>query len=172
MTFSYNPALVLNANNEVPEGYEIRRTAKAVVIDGKGNSLVFRSSLIGGGVEDGESFEDALYREALEEVGAKVEIIKDLGEVVAYRDVLKKKYIVRGFLCKYIKKVQEPTIQDPDEVKRGASWERIEDTINRIENDIEELKKQDPASYEGDYYQAKLYNRMSMLAFLKEAIIE
>lgn len=171
MTFTYNPIAIFNASDVEPEGYELRKTAKAVVIDGNGNSLVFRSSLIGGWVEEGESWEEALHREAMEEVGAEIEIIKSLGEVVAYRDALKRKYVVCGFLCRYVRKTDEPLLLDPDELQQPASWEKIEDTIARIESDIEELKKQSPDSFEGDTYQAKLYNRMSMLIFLKESLL-
>lgn len=38
-----------------------------------------RYSMIGGGIDEGESVEDALYREALEEAGCKIKNVKEIG---------------------------------------------------------------------------------------------
>jgi 8-oxo-dGTP pyrophosphatase MutT (NUDIX family) len=71
--------------------YRTRKAARAVVFDDDGNvALLYVSKhgyykLPGGGVEEGEDFEEALKRECLEEIGCDVEIIKPIGRIVEYR---------------------------------------------------------------------------------------
>ena len=71
--------------------YRTRKAARAVVFDDDGNvALLYVSKhgyykLPGGGVENGEDFEEALKRECLEEIGCDVEIIEPIGKIVEYR---------------------------------------------------------------------------------------
>ncbi len=161
--------LILNANSTETTDYEIRNTTKGVVVNVEGKTMLFTYNLIGGGVDEGETFEEALHREALEEAGMEIEILKPLGEVIAYRDFLKKKYVIKGFLCKYVKTVSEPTTTDDAEKARPLLVENPEDSISRLEKQIENLEKENPDKYEGDTYQAHLYNQQTTLAFLKDA---
>lgn len=157
-------SVFLNPRKVEPKGYTYRPTVKAVVFNDKGEVLIFSSNLIGGGVEEGETNEEALHREALEETGIRLEIIRPLGEVSAYRDATKKIYRMFGYECKYIEKIQEPV----DETANPAFWEKPEDSILRFQSDIEALKQSDKSQYEPDVYEAKLYNREMSLLFLKE----
>jgi 8-oxo-dGTP pyrophosphatase MutT (NUDIX family) len=161
--------LILNANTTEPTDYEIRNTVKAVVVNNEGKVLLFTWNLIGGGVDEGETFEEALHREALEEAGMEIEIVKSLGEVVAYRDFLRKKYFTKGFLCKVVRTISEPTTTDDAEKARPLLIEKPEDSIARLEKQIDNLEKENPEKYEGDTYQAHLYNQQTTLAFLREA---
>ncbi len=161
--------LILKSTKTEPTDYETRNTTKAVVVDDDGKTMLFTWNLIGGGVDEGETFEKALHREALEEAGMEIEILKPLGEVTAYRDFLKKKYVIKGFLCKYIKTIGEPTTTDDAEKARPLLVENPKDSIARLEKQIENLEKENPDKYEGDIYQAHLYNQQITLAFLKEA---
>lgn len=45
----------------------------------------------GGGVEKGETLLDALRRELLEEVGAEIDDIKEIGRVIDYYNLIKRK---------------------------------------------------------------------------------
>lgn len=67
-----------------------RVAAKAVIVDKDGKVLVVREApeatrshtgqyqIVGGRVDPGESFEDALHREVLEETGLKVKILQPI----------------------------------------------------------------------------------------------
>lgn len=163
------PLLILNKNLIEPSSYLERKTVKAVIINDYGNTLHLSSNLIGGGVEEGENYEVALHREALEEAGIKIEIIKLLGEVIQYRDVLKKKYIVYGYLCKFINASNQPDSIDKIALNSKIIWEKPQEAINRFQSEINILKNTDPNKFEGDMFQSKLYNRQMALAFLEEA---
>jgi 8-oxo-dGTP pyrophosphatase MutT (NUDIX family) len=67
---------------------ELRKTARVVLFDEHNNvALHYYSTnggyfMIGGGVEDGESIENALIREVKEEVGCKIKNVKELGIII------------------------------------------------------------------------------------------
>ncbi|MDQ5954657.1 MAG: hydrolase [Patescibacteria group bacterium] len=162
---------VYNENDFEPEDYLERPTVRCVVFnEDKKNVLLFGSLLVGGGVEEGESDEQAIIREALEEAGAELEILKPLGEIVSYRDETKKKYVSRGYLCKYIRKVSEPTTTAEDEINIKADWHDVNETINRIEGEIDDVLEKGEEYFGKDLFQTKLYNRRVNLDFIKEGL--
>ena len=158
--------LTINPKEKEPADYTDRKTSKAVIVNNAGEVFSFPSILIGGGVEGNETFEEALHREALEEAGVKIEIEKYLGEVIGYRDALKQKYIIKGYVCKYIDKVAEPI----DELHHKPQWIHHVDLVNRIKKEIHEIKiagvkdGEDP-----DYFQARIGNREMMICLVEEA---
>lgn len=157
--------ITLNKNINPETEYIDRPTVKAVIVNNEGKILVFNSNLVGGGVENNETKEEALYRETLEETGTKIEVIKQLGCVSAYREATKQKYVMYGYFCKYIDTIANPV----DEIANPAFWENPKDSIVRFEKDIEILKNSNQNSFKPDEYEAKLYNREMSLAFIKEA---
>ncbi|MDP2651480.1 MAG: NUDIX domain-containing protein [bacterium] len=149
--------------------YTERKTAKAVIINDQGETLTFGSVLIGGGVEENETYEEALHREALEEAAIAISILKHLGECIGYLDIQKRKYIVNAYLCKYIDAVGARTSNDSMEIDRPLVWDRPQETIERFRQEIEALQHADQSVKEDIEYQSRLYNRQISLAFLKEA---
>ena len=85
---------------------EKRVSVRAVIFDGDNIITMFRSKkkddgtrkeyyvIPGGGVEEGESLEEALIREIKEELGIDIEIVKYL------REVEEEKAIQHFYLCK------------------------------------------------------------------------
>lgn len=162
------PLRILASSFEEPKGYTDRLTVKAVVLNEVGRILLFGGSLLGGGVEKDEDLEWALKRECLEEAGVLIDSLKPIGIVIQYRDALKKRYEIHGFLTRFIEKISEPTTASESEKKRTVTWltllEAKESLQNKI-NEIEKIGNQDPAS---DKYQAELFNTMTSLVFLQE----
>jgi hypothetical protein len=66
----------------------------------------------------------------------EIDILKPLREVTAYRDFIKRKYFIRGFLCRYVKTVSEPTTTDDAEKTRPLLVENPEDSIARLEKQM------------------------------------
>ncbi len=163
--------LVLSNNPFEPEGYAERKTVRAVVVNDAGEILLLGSYPLGGGVEDTETYEEALHREVMEEGGVEVTIMKPLGEIIGYADDEKRKYVVRGYLCKNLKTASAPTTTDPHEFKYKLNWSAPAEAISRLESEIDELKKLSSADFEGRKYsrEARIHNRTICLEFIKEA---
>lgn len=159
--------LILNANDTEPLDYRDRQVVKGVILDDAGRVLMYGSTLVGGGIDEGETDEEALLREAIEEAGAEVTITRSLGEIIAYRDFLKRKYITRGYVCTHIRTLGAPTTTQEDEIGIVAEWENIESAIERVTNEIHALEAEGPDAYEGDEFLEKLYNRKMAVHFLK-----
>ena len=88
-------SLGIGANNEVIGGqYTFRKSARGIILNDRGEMAVQHLrkydfyKLPGGGVEKGESIEEALKREILEEVGCAIDIVREIGVVIEYRDDL------------------------------------------------------------------------------------
>lgn len=93
----------------------------------------------GGGVKEGESFEEALNRETSEEVGWTCEIISPIGEVHDYYNLIKRENFNHYFLARRVKKVEQRL--EPDELKRisGVVWVPIDKAIELYKNMQDEL---------------------------------
>lgn len=161
-----NILAVFNDNDFEPIDYKDRPTVKAVIVNEKDEVLLFAGGLPGGGVEDGETNEQALKRELMEEVGAEVEIVRELGNVITYRDVIKKKYIFTGYECRLISQINPSTTID-HEIGKTATWKKRSEAIKEMENHIVEVKN-NKEEYEDDRYQRHIFNTEAALIFLKQ----
>jgi len=89
-----------------------RQIVRAIVFDGAQNLYFMRvlrdddfgkATLIetsGGGVEPGEDLSDAIHRELKEELGVEVEVIRELGVVSDYYNLIRRHNINHYFLCR------------------------------------------------------------------------
>ena len=162
--------LTINENDFEPIDYTIRKVVRAVILDeSKTKALFLGNALIGGGVEEGEIDEQALAREAMEEAGAKIEIIRPLGEAVAYRDVLKKKYVMHAYLCRLIGEQIAATTTDPLEQIEKAQWRDIHETIHYMEDKLVSLKEEQ-VTLGKEMFQRRMQHCMINSVFLKEAL--
>jgi 8-oxo-dGTP diphosphatase len=73
---------------EPGHNYPERLSAYALLFDDNSRLLVIRHRgllfLPGGGVDDGETLEEAVYREVLEEVGWKIQVVRKVGSAGQY----------------------------------------------------------------------------------------
>jgi ADP-ribose pyrophosphatase YjhB (NUDIX family) len=157
----------LNENNVSPTDYTVRQTVRAVILDGT-KVLFFGNNLVGGGVEEGETDEEALHREAMEEAGATIEILKPLGEVIAFRDALKKKYVVRGYACSLVGVLGVPTTTDVGEQKMKVAWIEIDGAIKKLEHELVLLASEEAQTGKTDLFQVHRHMRNTALILLKE----
>ena len=142
-------------------GYIDRPTVKVIVLNADNKILIINNGLLpGGGVDDGEDNATALARELLEELGMEVTNQQEIGCVVQYRDLLKRKYLIYGFRATYKDTVAAPTPQDDREAQFTYDWYSLEDaqlllesSINKAREAIETLKNSDT--------EGKLFNLMT-----------
>lgn len=124
----------------------IRNSAKALIIE-EGKLLAVELKpledgkrffiLPGGGQEPGETFEEAVKRECLEEVGADIEV----GPLTLVREYIGKNHefayrdpdvhqIEYMFKCKLLNPVGTHEIHNPDTYQVGISWIPLEEIKN------------------------------------------
>lgn len=161
-----NLLATFNDNDFEPTDYTDRPTVKAVIINDKDEVLLFSGGLPGGGVEEGETNEQALMRECMEEIGATVSIDRELGNVIVYRDEIQSKYIFTGYLCLLISR-DSPTTNIEHEMDKEAVWIKRVEAIDQMEAHLAEVKMKGKEIYEGDRYQRHIFNTETAILFLK-----
>ena len=87
--------------------------------------------LPGGHIELGESIEESVVRETMEETGIKAEFVSVVGMATRHPYQFGKSNLY--FVCHLIAQTQEIAIQDTDEIAE-AKWVDVEEFINNTEN--------------------------------------
>lgn len=134
----------------------IRYGARGIIIREDGKIAIFNKSnkneykLPGGGVDNGEDIKEAFKREALEETGCEIEIIKELGTIEEHKSLDNFKQISYLFVGKVLKDNNqlELTQKEKDE---GAKllWVDKEEGLKLIIDCFENLKE---SKYENLYH--------------------
>jgi 8-oxo-dGTP diphosphatase len=146
-----------------PLEYVVRPTSKAFVYDAAGNvGLLYARGhygLPGGGVEDGETYEGALLRECMEEIGCTVCVERVIGEVHNYRAKDKKKYEIAYFVAYVVGEKGAPTTDDATEKQIDIVWMDEESACAALRGQVTK-----PTEDSGEY--AWYFNSRSHVAAL------
>lgn len=101
--------------------YKTRQAVRAVVFD-KDNKIALLHvrklnyyKLPGGGIDDGEETVAALRRECLEEIGCKIEIGREVGRIIEYRNQFKLLQTSDCYLAKLVGEPGEPNLEEDEE---------------------------------------------------------
>lgn len=93
---------------EEPKEYTVRPTAKGIVLDNDGKIALLsngeHSLFPGGGVDKGETYEQAFIRECKEEIGCDIEVLHAIGNAMHMRGKSMMKYEVHFFVGRVVGK--------------------------------------------------------------------
>ena len=84
----------------------------------------------GGGVDEGETFEEAVKRECLEETGADIQIICPLGEVEDAYNLIGRKNINRFYLCRILSQKEKHFVSEGDGFIQHTDFYSIDEAIS------------------------------------------
>lgn len=120
-------------------GWQRREAARAVVFDEDHKVGLLHASnhdyykLPGGGIEAGEDIKTALDRECEEELGVKVEVLEEIGQIIEYRNQIKLHQISYCFLARASSGKQTPNFTD-DEKASGFEvvWVSPEEALRLL----------------------------------------
>lgn len=156
-----------DTNDKVEESkFKTREASRAIILDENNKIPILYVSkfeyykLPGGGIDDGESKEEALKRECQEEVGCEIEIIKEVGKLIEYRKEHSLKQISYCYLGRITSKGEPNFTQKELENGFQIVWVTIEEAISKVKSDI-------PKDYEGNFIQKR---DLTLLEKAKELI--
>lgn len=134
----------------------VRLGARGIIIDENGKIALFNKAnkneykLPGGGIDEGENPEKAFKREALEETGCEIEIIKFLGTIEEHKSLDNFKQTSYIYVAKVIKKKKELNLtqKEKDEGAR-LLWVEDKEALKLITECYDNLKE---SKYENLYH--------------------
>ena len=124
------------------ETYYKRGAARAIVRNADGAVAIMHASLPGyyklpgGGIDEGEETIDALHREILEEVGAKIAVTGEIGIVLEHRDFDQMTQTSYAYTATVDGDIGDPVLTDK-EISQGFQvvWAQdIDEAIKLIES--------------------------------------
>lgn len=144
-----------------------RKAVRTILLNDKGEIAILHKAkkneykLIGGGVENQETLEQALRREVLEESGCEIDILKELGYVEELRTI--NNFIQTSYV--YVSKVSNDTKKlnlTEQEKNEGSElcWFEPDIALQKIEDSYNKLI---PSKYSNLYSSKMVIRRDSMI---------
>ena len=128
--------------------FKLRRNVRVVLLDQKDRVAMLNITkegwyqLPGGGIEDGETLVEALHRECLEEAGAQIEVLDELGVIIELWNSGGRMWINYHYLARIVGELVPPAMTQP-EIDSGTTLEfhSLDDAIKILEKPHHKLDK-------------------------------
>lgn len=137
--------------DQLGSDYRLRKSARAILLNEAGEmatqylSTYTYHKLPGGGIDPGETPEEAMKREVLEEVGCDCEITNSIGVTLEYRNKYNLLHISYCYAAKVVGEIGEPALEE-GEIEEGQEtlWLPPEEVLAKMETD-------NPGKFEGHF---------------------
>lgn len=119
-----------------------RVAVKVIVFDNEGKIALCGTKyklLPGGGVDAGESLEEAGRRECFEEIGCNIQIEKNIGYSEEVRESGKRHQFTHCLVAKIIGEKGEPQSIQEDEKNMKIYWHSLEDTLRILNEQVHSI---------------------------------
>ncbi len=122
----------------------IRVISRALVLDEEGRVAlhrIHRNDIFGdenyfetpgGGVDEGETLEQAVIRECKEELGEDIEVLQDLGVVKDAYNLIHRKNENHYFLCKKLTQGEKHFVSEGDSLIQETLWVSLDEGIHLL----------------------------------------
>lgn len=153
----------ISSHHHSDKPYGVRKASRAIVLNERDEAALLHVTadgyykLPGGGIEAGESIEEALKREVLEEVGVSIEIHDEIGMIIEYREQFNQLQISYCYSARVQGDHSVPSFTATEQEKGfKLCWFDLEECIQL-------MQRNKPEQYVGSFIVSR------DLAFLEEA---
>ena len=155
---------------QTEDGWIVREAARVIIFNQDHHIALLHAQnfgyhkLPGGGIEQGESWQDAALREAIEETGFRIKLRPiEIGKIIEYRarsetwrpEIPKLKQISYCGIADIVESASLGLTDEEIRVGLVVEWMSLDEAIRICQSDVPFQDRDQPDNYEGRFIQAR-----------------